>query len=112
VSDHDKAFAQFPGAGNTFFFIDIFSIEAIGQSQAPEVATVFMTSGAFYSIEVDLPTLEQAECAGAAEYAYGIVAQVAAMSAAAAKQVRADDSERDADFDDMVKQALEDPTAG
>lgn len=113
MSEHDKAFAQFPGANDTFFFIDIFAIEAIGQSQAPEVATIFMTSQTFYSIEVELETLKSAGCATAAEFAYATIAQVASAAAESPDALRSEDlGDEDEDFAEQIQQALADPTAG
>jgi hypothetical protein len=81
VSDHEKAFGKFPGGlKGEYFLIDVFTIEAIGQTDDARMAIIFCESGKFYRSNVELEELPEG-VADAASNALNIIAEVATMAA-------------------------------
>lgn len=80
-----KAFAQFPAAGGAaYHLIDIFMIEAIGQSSAPEGAVIFGATDRYYSVEVSQEELDRAGEPDAASWCLSLVTEVSQRHANAA----------------------------
>lgn len=83
MSQQQKAFAKFPAMSSegAYHYIDIFTIESIGQS-ATQTAAVIFTAGSdrYYTIEVSESVLAQAGEPDAASWALTLVSRVAALS--------------------------------
>lgn len=84
MSDHQIAFAHFPGENGTDWTIDIFQIEAIGQSVVPEIAIIFTRSQGQYRVV--------AEDGLATDFIMATIAAVARASAGV-EQAEADDED-------------------
>lgn len=74
-----KAFAKFPTTGGTYQYIDIYTIEAIGQSAAPEIAVIFSAGGSerFYQVEIGMTELDRAKEPDAASWCLALISKVA-----------------------------------
>jgi hypothetical protein len=77
VSDQ-KAFAKFPTVDGGYQYVDIFAIEAIGQSAAPEIAVIFTVgSERFYQVEIGIQELDRSKEPDAASWCLSLVSKVA-----------------------------------
>ena len=75
-----KAFAKFPAAGGGYQYIDIFAIEAIGQSVEPSGAVIFGATERYYQIVIPKDELERSGEPDAASWALSLVSKVARAS--------------------------------
>ena len=75
-----KAFAKFPSPKGGYQYLDIFVIEAIGQSTEPTLAVVFGATERFYQIEVTPAELERSGEPDAASWALSLVSKTARMA--------------------------------
>lgn len=92
---NQKAFAKFPTTGGGYQYIDIFTIEAIGQGGTTELATMFAVgSDRYYLVEIPTAELERAGEPDAASWCLSLISKVARMG-----MPIADPGERDQDFD-------------
>jgi hypothetical protein len=78
VSDQ-KAFAKFPTTGRGYQYVDIFTVEAIGQGGTPELATIFTVGGSerYYLVEIPQADLDRAGEPDAASWCLSLISKVA-----------------------------------
>lgn len=91
-----KAFAKFPALGGegAYQLIDIYQIEAIGQSTAPTAAVVFaIGTERFYQIEVPQEELDRAGEPDAASWCLSLVTKVARISLEVPTEAEGDDED-------------------
>jgi hypothetical protein len=73
-----KAFAKFPSTGGGYQYVDIFTIEAIGQGGTPGLATVFTTgTERYYLVEIAQEELDRSGEPDAASWCLSLISKVA-----------------------------------
>lgn len=94
-----KAFAQFPAMAGGYQYLDIFTIEAIGQGLAKQAATIFiMGSERYYNVEISDEELAASGEPDAASWCLTLVSEVARRGGAPLMQA---DQSDESDYEDF-----------
>ena len=89
-----KAFGQFPALGGGYQFIDVFTIEAIGQSLEPQAATIFCVGETrYYNVEIPQAQLDKAGEPDAANWCLTLIGIITRKAGASTSTVHERDVE-------------------